>query len=417
MSRALRTSIVAACLLAVLSATAWAVGGPRAHHGAGGAKAAKAKRAKKHHRRHRDRRGGRSRYARAERHRSRGSQTRKPPVRQPPVKRPPVKQPPVKQPPVKQPPVLQPPVTQPAIDPFAVVAPLPAGTKPFAPTSVWDAPVPADAPLAADSARLSAALADEHRKEVAGNYGPWINTTEWSIAVYTVGASVPTVRVKLDNNAPALANDFAAVPMPADAKAAGGGDKSLVVYQPATDTLWEFWLAGRQADGWHAVWGGKMTNASKNPGYFQSPWGGSGTSLALLGGLLTIEELRTQRIDHALAIAIPNTAAGTVTWPAQRGDGRTTGPTAIPEGTRFRVDPSLDLTKLGLSPLGLALARAAQRYGLIVRDTSSNIAFYAEDPAPTGSNPYSTLFGGRWPNELLNEIPWDHLQAVAPPKA
>jgi hypothetical protein len=321
-------------------------------------------------------------------------------------------------PPVSEPPVSQPPVTAPpALDPFAVVAPLRAGTHVFAPTSVWNAPVSANAVLDPDSARLSAALAAEHAKEVAGNYGPWINTTEWSIAVYTVGASVPTVRVKLDNNAPALAGDFAAVPIPSNAQAAGGGDRSLVVYQPGTDTLWEFWLAQRRADGWHAVWGGKMQHVSTNPGYFPAPWGGSGTSLALLGGLLTTEELRARTIDHALAIAIPNTAAGRIVRPAQRGDGRTSGPTAIPEGTRFRVDPSLDLSKLRLSPLGLAVARAAQRYGLIVRDTSSNIAFYAEDPVAAGSNPYGSIFGGRGPNEILNEIPWDHLQAIAPPSA
>ena len=299
-------------------------------------------------------------------------------------------------------------------DPFGFVTPFPADTHLFSSTGVWNAPLPANAPLDPKSAQLSAALAAEHRKEVAGNYGPWVNTTEWSIAVYTVGARVPSVQVKLDNNAPQLAADFAAVPIPAGATAAGGGDKSLVVYQPSSDTLWEFWLAQRRADGWHATWGGKMTHVSTNPGYFPAPWGGSGTSLALLGGLLTIQELRAQRIDHALAIAIPNTAAGAVTWPAQRGDGRTTGPTAIPEGTRFRVDPSIDLTKLGLSPLGYAVARAAQRYGLVVRDTSSNIAFYAEDPTPTGSNPYGAIFGGRGPNQILNEIPWDHLQVVAP---
>ena len=403
MSRALRTSIVAACLLAAFCATAWAVGGPRAHHGG------KAHKAKKH-RRHHDRKGRRSRYARAERHRARGHKTPKPPVKRPPAK------PPVKQPPVKQPPSTPQPPTPP-IDPFAVVTPLPAGTRLFAPTGVWNAPIPVGAPLAADSARLSAALADERRKEAVVKSGPWINTTEWSVAVYTVGAKVPPVRVQLDNYSPALANNFAAVPIPANATPAGGGDRHLAIHQPATDTLWELWLADHRADGWHAVWGGKMTHVSTNPGYFQSPWGGSGTSLALLGGLLTIEELRAQRIDHALAIAIPNTAAGALTWPAQRGDGRTTGPTAIPEGTRFRVDPSIDLAKLGLSPLGLALARAAQRYGMIVRDTGGNIALYAEDPAPTGSNPYPTLFGGRWPHEILNEIPWDHLQVVAPPTA
>jgi catechol 2,3-dioxygenase-like lactoylglutathione lyase family enzyme len=48
----------------------------------------------------------------------------------------------------------------------------------------------------------------------------------------------------------------------------------------------------------------------------------------------------------------------------------------------------------------------------VVRDTASSIAFYAEDPTPTGSNPYPSYFGGRTPSELLAQFPWQHLQAL-----
>lgn len=285
----------------------------------------------------------------------------------------------------------------------------------FAPASAWNAKLPADAPLDARTGRLAAALQQEVRREVAANYGPWINFDKYSVPVYTVRAKAPTVRVQLDAHAPALQRDFEAVPIPTGAREAAGGDGHLTVYQPATDTLWELWLARRGQDGWHARWGGRMQHVSSNPGYFPDPYGASGTSLPLLGGLMTIDELKAGRIDHALAISVPNTAAGQVTWPAQRGDGKTVGPKGIPEGTRFRIDPSVDLSRLNLTPLALAMARAAQKYGMIVRDTGGCVAFYGEDPVVTPGDPYGQIFGGGYPNKLLRGFPWDRLQVIAPP--
>ena len=59
------------------------------------------------------------------------------------------------------------------------------------------------------------------------------------------------------------------------------------------------------------------------------------------------------------------------------------------------------------------MAEAAQRYGIIVRDkTLHAIGFYAEDPSPLGTNPYTRLFDGKSPGELLQSFPWTHLQVV-----
>lgn len=295
-----------------------------------------------------------------------------------------------------------------------VVTPLPAGAPLFSPTSIWNASVPTAAPLSANSATLSVALSSEVYREVLGDLGPWINTDRFSVPVYTVGVAVPAVHVTLDNHNTWLQRDFRAVPIPSGAHSAGGGDGTLVIYQPSRDTLWEFWLAHRRRDGWHAAWGGKLTHVSTNPGYFPGAYGGSGSGLALLGGLLTVHDLQSGLINHALAIGIPNTAWGRPTAPAPRSDGRTWGPAAIPEGTHFRIDPNLDLSKLHLSPLGLMIARAAQRYGMVVRETSGSVVFYAEDPTTMSSNPYGHIFGGATPSTLLRGFPWDRLQVVAP---
>jgi hypothetical protein len=288
-----------------------------------------------------------------------------------------------------------------------------AAASPFAPDSVWDAPLATNAALVPGSA----GLVGELRRQVALPAGAWINTTSYSVPVYTVLAGQPTVRVVLDGGYPPLQGDLNAVPLPVDARPAAGSDGHLTVYQPSSDTLWELWVAYRAGDGWHAMWGGKMTGVSHNPGYFPAPFGATATSLPLLGGLIRPDELRAGHIDHALALAIPAAKANAVVWPAQRGDGIAAGTDAIPEGTRFRLDPALNIDALALPPAAAAIARAAQRYGIVVRDQAGAVVFYAEDPGPLGGDPYGALFGGLWPDRLLARFPWDRLQVVVPDRS
>lgn len=294
----------------------------------------------------------------------------------------------------------------------AVTRPAPAhAAQLFAPSSVWNTQISDPVPLAVNSAAL---VADLQRQVTS--YGAWINTRQFSTPVYTVPANQPTIRVTLDTGMPSLQQDFAAVPLPANAVPAQGSDAHLTVWQPSTDTLWEFWLMRKATDGWHARWGGKMTGVSGNPGYLVAPFGATATSLPLLGGLMRISELQAGSIDHALALAIPESLKGQFVWPAQRTDGASTQPNAIPEGTRLRIDPNLDVTKLGLSSLGLSMAKAAQRYGIIVRDHSGAVSFYGEDPTPLGgTNPYVALYHGKYPDQVLAKFPWSSLQVVAPP--
>jgi hypothetical protein len=288
--------------------------------------------------------------------------------------------------------------------------------RPFAADSVWNRPLADDAPLDP----LSDAYAADLNRQL-GYAQPWINTDRYSTAVYTVPADQPRVFVTLDEvalSAPALQRAWESVPIPPDARPADGTDRHLVVWQPATDTMWEFWLAGKQADGWHARWGGRMEHVSSNPGYFTDPpdWGATGTSLPLLGGLVRLDELASGHIDHALAIAIPEARAQWFTWPAQRTDGHVYRDDAIPEGAHFRIDPRLDLSRIPMRPAVRMLAVAAQRYGMIVRDKAGAVTFFGEDATPLGTDPYfgpDGYFTGDWLNNILRaEFPWNHLQVL-----
>jgi hypothetical protein len=142
--------------------------------------------------------------------------------------------------------------------------------------------------------------------------------------------------VTLDTYAPTLQAGFASLPLPPNAVPAPGSDQHLVVWQPSTDSMWEFWKLHLATNGWHARWGA-------------------------------------------------------------------------------RIFPAVDVTKLGLSRVGLIMARAAQRYGIVVRDQAGSVTFYGEDPAQYGSpNPYGALFGGQYPNQVLAKFPSSSLQVVQP---
>jgi hypothetical protein len=117
-------------------------------------------------------------------------------------------------------------------------------------------------------------------------------------------------------------------------------------------------------------------------------------------------------IDHALAIAIPEPRYNLFTTPAQRTDGFRFTPAAIPEGTRFRIDPNLDLSTLTMPPVTRIIAEAVQKYGMVVRDRAGSVSFYAEDPTPTGTNPYPGFYNNQYPDKMLASFPWSRLQAL-----
>jgi hypothetical protein len=289
----------------------------------------------------------------------------------------------------------------------------------FAPTSFWYQPIPADAPLHANSAGF---VADFLRQKKAYYGTVSINTTSWASPVYVVGTEVPPVRVvqsscmKQFARNPGLAEQWAAVPIPSYAEPANGNDAEMAIYQPATDTIWEFWQARKVNGQWEACWGGRMQNASKSDGTWPTIYGTTATGLPFLGGQITAEEMRRGEIRHAIGIALVETeASSVVSWPAKRSDGLNPNKelNRIPQGLRFRLDPSVNVDTLPMRPAGKIIAKAAQKYGFIVWDKAGAIGLRSQNPksytALGQPDPYPALFNAPV-YAVLSGFPWEKLQ-------
>lgn len=291
----------------------------------------------------------------------------------------------------------------------------------FSPDSFWYASIPDDVPLHANSAGFTA----DFQRQMKAYYGSVsIAMASWSSPVYVVGTDVPLTRVtqwfcmkQFQQRNAALAQQWEAIPIPQYAEPANGNDSEMTVYQPATDTIWEFWRTRKTNGQWEACWGGRMENASKSDGRWPTIFGTTATGLPFLGGQITAEELRRGEIRHVMGIALVEVeASSVVSWPAKRSDGFNPKgePNRIPQGLRFRLDPKVNVDALKMHPIGKIIAKAAQKYGFVVWDKAGAISLRSQNPksytALGQPDPYPVLFGHTPVYAILQGFPWERLQ-------
>jgi hypothetical protein len=221
-----------------------------------------------------------------------------------------------------------------------------------------------------------------------------------------------------------LQSYFNAVPMPDVTKVpaerltpAEGSDGFVCVWQPSTNRLWEIWrLAGAPSEYTFRFGGFREGVSSWNGIASESPngepvkWGAMATSLSMVGGLITIQDvaeaLLGKPIKHALGAVVPNTAEGSGPMgPAIRTDSPEQnlvpeldkegnpnpayGMDAVNESRWFRFPPSAKAGEHGISkPLETAIFNAIRDYGLFVCNGGSAPNFFMEWPGVLGS-PYA----------------------------
>ena len=289
-------------------------------------------------------------------------------------------------------------------------------------------PSPISAKARSHAARRGECVRVTTRAGIVADEGP---------ALYVVTRDQARVPVTMGSANPSLRRVMAAgVPIPAGAEPALGSDRQLIIWQPGTDTMWEFWRARHAVDGWHAGFGGRIRGVSESPGHFQDvpdptrpdsyreqhSWGGPASSIPNLPGMITLDDLRSGKISHALVFATWANNPGKWVYPAQRTDGKCRGPycSRIPQGARFRLGPNYKIAQLE-HPLVRMIARAVKNYGMVLNNsTGGGLAFYAEGWSQHGiEDPYNGPNGffsadpsQLQPTQFMSEFPWDRLRML-----
>lgn len=293
-------------------------------------------------------------------------------------------------------------------------------TRVFSTTSFWYKPIPTYAGLHSNSYNYVQEFLRQ-KKTYWGTVN--INTTSYTSPVYFATSSSPKVNVKQWDcqkkgyTDATLKTYWTSVPIPSNAVQAKGTDAEMTVYDPATDSLYEFWRARKNYGAWEACWGGRIKGAKYNGGTFSTYYGTTATSLPFIGGQITAEELAAGQINHVMGISLPDVEKRTIfSWPAQRSDG--VNPynvrNRIPEGMRFRLDPTVNVAALPMSAAGKTIARAAQKYGFVVWDRAGAISLRAQNSLSYTqlgkANPYPALFSYKQSYDVLTGFPWNRLQ-------
>ena len=314
-------------------------------------------------------------------------------------------------------------------------------------------------------------------------YGGWstemsVNFSSYTTAFYVVDTTVSTqivTYVESDDVTPQPAGSknnlqagFNAVPVPDVTKIPQGQiwpigtDKLVVIWRPATNEMWEMWRMSETSGAYTFQFGAYINSVSTFNGIFpilsQGGWGASASGLAVMGSIITIQDivdvLHGLPIRHAIGMQAQVTSATTTfhvppatrcdgaaisNVPQYQVDGVTPNPAystsnpygngfvdAVPEGTWCRFPASFNPATAmpGAGPIALAIATAIRDYGLEVHDRAGNVNLQMEDPRVLGSpysyakvNPFAGSTGaaaGYYDSYINNNVPASWADSTLP---
>jgi hypothetical protein len=176
-------------------------------------------------------------------------------------------------------------------------------------------------------------------------------------------------------------------PPPGSAKIEGGtpescdGDCHFLVVQSGTCELFEGYACA-YAGGWTCGGGAKWNLEANSYGQRPKGWtSADAAGLAIMPGLVRVDEVRAGAIDHAIRFTVACTRPNFVTPATHQAVPDSCDPNdpdSPPMGLRVRLNPSrFDISQL--SPSARVVAVAMQKYGMILADNGSNFYFQGED--------------------------------------
>jgi hypothetical protein len=272
-------------------------------------------------------------------------------------------------------------------------APTPSPTpsavwRPFNASSPWNTPIGANPALQADSQ----ALINAFRNSSPFGEHLDVNIAGYSIPLYQASASTPLQNVAVGLGGQGWGGGglgaVGSMPIPAGATPDPASDAHMAVL--SADRTKEYGCFDMnfnrtRAGAWYAALcaTSDLTGSGvRPPATTANPWwaahGARACGFPLVAGLIRADEIRAGRIDHALVFAYPGLRRNRFTPPAST-NSSTGAEYGIPCGGRIQFDPSIDVTKLGLSPAGVTIMRALQQYGAYVGDYSGALSMYADN--------------------------------------
>lgn len=251
-----------------------------------------------------------------------------------------------------------------------------------------------DVPTAAASPELVASLGS--RPIGAGASGEVRSGVAWGLPFNFVDDTTP--RHDFQMTYPGFSDD---VPYPVTDPAyvqsmpSLGIDNHYVGIDLEGRRLWELWAIRNWFGRWYAGSGGVWDLDSTD----QAKGSSTASGLPMMALTFTYEEVAAGSIDHVLGAATGVSSQDSI-WPARHSDGTSRDPAAPPMGTWLRLRADADLT--GLAPQATVIARAMQRYGIVLMDTTTGFGL-------------SGTVDARWDNEdlaTLRTLNTDDLEVI-----
>jgi hypothetical protein len=272
---------------------------------------------------------------------------------------------------------------------------LPANFSPFAASSPWNTPIAANPEVDPDSDLMISNLCAQVT-DLGAAFIKWTTPVHVIDSLQCPKVNVYSIKgpknVDVDPNQDGIVEG---IPMPAGVWPDPERDGHLVMVDPVARKSWEFSRFGQDSNGNYSASGISIWDLNGSgyhapfTGSYWWTYGSNGAGVPWAGGIIRPEEIAAGEIRHAILCATPvnrkSTLAGQreqVCIPACKTDGWGIGTLYIPEGARLQLDPNLDLEALNFSPETKVVARAMQRYGMIVSDNSSAFKTYFQNVGP-----------------------------------
>lgn len=238
---------------------------------------------------------------------------------------------------------------------------------------------------------------------------------EYGIAIHYVDSSSPKVNVTCTANwgiCPTISLN--PIQVPSDTKPPPGSDGNTVLIDWPNRRAVSMHQPTKNANGsWSATW----VTVADLLGSGVPASGGNGSGASHLAGVVELHEIQQGVIEHALVFSTSALCSGQFRYPARKTDGQSTVPHCIPAGARIQLDPTIDLSGLGLNKGEMAVARALQKYGAYAVDRGgAPMALYFQvAPDATSQTPGQVYRSAGLDRDYYraDDIPWNRLRVLA----